>query len=99
MHIHIFWANRKEQHLHCSWFRKDISVNMHHEVPTSGILHYKAHMIFGLETSKEVHQKGVPYTVHSFKNPLLAHQTGKKKKCFRLVKHSLELILNQIQDS
>lgn len=68
----------RPEDLHCSWFRKDISVNMHHEVPTSCILHYKAYMIFGLETGKKVHQKGMPYAVHSFKNSLFTHEAESK---------------------
>ena len=76
--MHNYLARISPKYLHCSWFREDISVNMHHEIPTSSILHYKAHVIFGLETGKEVHQKGMPYTVHSFKNSFFTHEAENK---------------------
>lgn len=63
---------------HCSGFREDISVNVHHQIPTSSIFHYKAYVIFGLETSKKVHQEGMSYTIHSFKYSLFTHQAANK---------------------
>ena len=70
---------------HSSWFRKDISVNVHHQVPTGSIFHYKANMLFGLETCKKVHQKGMPYTVHSFKNSFFTHQAVRENIKISLV--------------
>lgn len=71
-------ATGREGYSHCSGFREDISMNVHHQVPTSSIFHYKAHVIFGLETSKKVHQEGVSYTIHSFKYSLFTHQAANK---------------------
>lgn len=64
---------------HCSWFREDISMNVHHQIPTSSIFHYKANVIFGLETSKKVHQEGVSDTIHSFKYSFFTHQAANRK--------------------
>jgi len=54
-------------------------MNVHHQIPTSSIFHYKANMIFGLETSKKVHQEGMSYTIHSFKYSLFTHQAANRK--------------------
>lgn len=83
-------ATKRGGYSHCSWFREDISMNVHHQIPTSSIFHYKANVIFGLETSEKIHQEGMSYTIHSFKYSLFAHQAANRKKKPKTVKPKAE---------
>lgn len=66
------------EHSRGSGFRKDVGVNVHHQVPAGGVLHHKANVLRRLETGKEVHQKGVPHTIHSLKNSFFTHQAERE---------------------
>ena len=65
-------------HLHykpCSGLLEDISMNVHHEITTTGILHHKEDMGICLEAAGQVHQEWMLHCIDSLKNPLLRHQT------------------------
>ena len=70
-HTHTLW-----HYVHSPWFSEDISVDVHHEVTASRVLHDEAHVFRGLETRKQVDQEGVVGDVHRLKDTLLTHQTG-----------------------
>lgn len=53
-------------------------MDVHHQVPSCCVLHYKTHMLLGLETSKEIDQERMPDAVHCLENPLLTHQAGEQ---------------------
>lgn len=53
-------------------------MDVHHQVPSCCILHYKTNMLLGLEAREEIDQERVPDTVHRLEDPLLTHQTGEQ---------------------
>lgn len=67
------------RHLRGPWLWKHICVNVHHQISSCCILHYKTHMLLGLETCEKINQEWVTNAVHGFKYPLLTHQAGKIK--------------------
>lgn len=58
--------------------RKDILVNLHHEVSSRQKLSNKAGVAGGLEAGKERQQEGVPCTTHSLQDPLLTVQAARE---------------------
>lgn len=67
-------------HSHGPGLREDISMDVHHQVAASCILHDKTNVLLRLETRKQVDQEGMADAVDRFKNPLLAHQTGGERR-------------------
>lgn len=60
-------------------------MDVHHQVSSCCILHYKTHMLLGLEASKEIDQERVPDTVDRLEDPLLTHQTVEQNASHRHV--------------
>lgn len=73
-------STRTQLNLHSTWLRKDVGMYVHHKVPSCRVLHDKAHMLRRLETCKQVDQEGVVRAVDGLKDPLLAHQTGERRR-------------------
>ena len=61
---------------HGAGLREHITVDVQHQVPAGRVLHHEAHVLWCLETAKQVHQKGVSRAGHSRQDPLLTHQAG-----------------------
>ena len=51
---------------------EDIFVNVHHQITTTCVLHYKAHMLGRLETGKELDQERMLATIGTLKDSPLA---------------------------
>lgn len=73
-------AHTLTRHSHSPGLRENISVDVHHQVASSRVLHHKANVLLRLETRKQVDQERVTDAVDRFKDPLLAHQTGKERR-------------------
>lgn len=67
-------------HSHSPGLRENISMDVHHQVASSCVLHDKTHVLLRLETRKQVDQERVADAVDRLKNPLLTHQTVKGKR-------------------
>lgn len=60
-------------HVHGSWLREDVCVDVHHQVTSCCVLHNKTHVLWSLEARKQVDQEGMVGQVHNLKDALLAH--------------------------
>jgi len=65
---------------HGSGLGENVSVDVHHQVAARCVLHDETDVLLRLETRKQVDQERVADAVDRFENPLLAHQTGKKRR-------------------
>lgn len=59
----------------CPRLAKDLIVNVHHEVTTTGVLHHKANVLGRLKAGKEIDQKRVAHLGGRLKDALLREQT------------------------
>lgn len=64
----------QQENSHGPRLREHVSVDVHHQVASSRVLHDETNMFRRLKAGEQVDQERVADAVHSLKNPLLTHQ-------------------------
>lgn len=59
---------------HGARLRKDVGMDVHHEITAGRVLHHEAHVLLGLEARKQIHEERMAHRVGHLENALLAQQ-------------------------